>query len=231
MKVLVVDDDVVSRMMLMHLVDACAPCEILEAEDGEDAWRLLADGLRPDIVFSDLRMPRLDGLALLARLRADPALAATPFVLVSAASDAGTLEQAGRLGASGCLAKPFAHAQVRAVMAGLAPAREDAGADSGEDADEEPQEVARRLGITLERLLVYLGGLARQLEDARGLERPPAARLVEGCLTLGLSGSAMRLRAAGDGDRAALQAAIGQALEAVRRQEALARKAAADSAC
>ena len=82
MKVLVVDDDVVSRMMLMHLVDACAPCEILEAEDGEDAWRLLADGLRPDIVFSDLRMPRLDGLALLARLRADPALAATPFVLV-----------------------------------------------------------------------------------------------------------------------------------------------------
>lgn len=225
MKVLVVDDDVVSRMMLMHLVDACAPCEILEAEDGEDAWRLLADGLRPDIVFSDLRMPRLDGLALLARLRADPALAATPFVLVSAASDAETLEQAGRLGANGCLAKPFTHAQVRARLAALAPA--------DRDADEDPQQVARRLGVSLERLLVYLGGLARQLEDARGQDRPPAARLAEGSLTLGLFGSAMRLRAAVDegGDREALHSAIGQALEAVRRQEARARKAAADSAC
>ena len=82
MKVLVVDDDVVSRMMLMHLVDSCGQYEIVEAEDGEDAWRLLSDGLRPGIMFCDLRMPRLDGLELLARVRAEPALAGLPFVLV-----------------------------------------------------------------------------------------------------------------------------------------------------
>ena len=96
--VLVVDDDVVSRMMLMHLVDSCGQFDIVEAEDGEDGWRRLAGGLRPAIVFCDLRMPNLSGMELLARVRADAALAALPFVLVSAASDAETMDQAGRLG-------------------------------------------------------------------------------------------------------------------------------------
>jgi len=221
MQVLVVDDDVVSRMMLMHLVDACAPaagCSILEAEDGEQAWALLAGGLRPAIVFSDLRMPHLGGLELLARLRADPApdLAATPFVLVSAASDADTLAQAARLGADGCLSKPFTHAQ---VLAQLAPVRG--------DADEHPQAVAQRLGIPPERLLVYLDGLERQLEAARGQATPALAQLAQGCATLGLAGSAARLHAAGEG--MATRDAIGQALAALRRQRARARAAAPDS--
>ena len=216
MKVLVVDDDVVSRMMLMHQVDACVRAEILEAEDGEHAWRLLAGGLRPAIVFCDLRMPHLDGLGLLARLRADAATASIPFVLVSAASDAVTLEQAGRLGADGYIAKPFRIDEVRAQLARLQPAGE-----SGED----PQAVARRLGITLERLLVYLAGLRRQLEEAQQGGGPGLARLAEGCATLGLMDAAARLRTAGGPE------AIAQALAAVDRQDALARKAGADSAC
>ncbi len=218
MKILVVDDDVVSRMMLMHQVDACARAEILEAEDGEHAWRLLAGGLRPAIVFCDLRMPHLDGLGLLARLRADAATAAIPFVLVSAASDADTLEQAGRLGADGYIAKPFRIDLVRAELDRLLPA-----------AGEDPQAVARRLGITLERLMVYLAGLRRQLEEAGQGGGPGAARLAEGCATLGLIDAAARLRTAGGTE--ATQAAIAQAVAALERQDGLARKALADSAC
>jgi len=210
MKILVVDDDVVSRMMLMHQVDGCVRAEILEAEDGLAAWQLLAGGLRPDIVFCDLRMPRLDGLGLLARLRENDDTAKIPFVLVSAASDAETLEQAGRLGAHGYIAKPFRQQEVRAQLDKLLPA-----------AGEDPQAVARRLGIPLERLLVYLAGLRRQLVEAQGGGGPGAARLAEGCATLGLMESAARLRAAGDAD------AIQHALDAIARQE----KAAADSAC
>ncbi len=215
MKVLVVDDDVVSRMMLMHQVDGCARAEILEAEDGEQAWTQLAEGLRPDLVFCDLRMPRLDGLGLLARLRADAATANIPFVLVSAASDTETLEQAERLGADGYIAKPFRQEQVRAQLERLAPL----------GADEAPRAVAGRLGITLERLLVYLAGLRRQLVEAGDGGGPGAARLAEGCATLGLMESAARLRAGGDPE------ALRHALDAVERQDALARKAAADSAC
>ena len=218
MKVLAVDDDVVARMMLMHLVDSCGKYEVLEAEDGEDAWRLLADGLRPGIVFCDLRMPKLDGMALLARVRAarhDPLLAALPFVLVSAASDADTLAEAGRLGADGYIVKPFAAGQVRAQLARLAPL------------DEDPAAVAQRLGIAPERLLLYLGGLQRQLEEAASLcasEAAPARearlqRLAEGCATLGLMDSAARLRAVAPGkDAAAVAAALAHARAAVARR-------------
>ena len=217
MIVLAVDDDVVSRMMLMHLVDSCGQYEIVEAEDGEEAWRRLEAGLRPGIVFCDLRMPKLDGMALLARVRAaghDPGLQALPFVLVSAASDADTLAEAGRLGADGYIVKPFAAGQVRSQLARLAPQ------------DEEPASVLRRLGITPERLLAYLGGLQRQLEEAglglAGLLPDREARLqrlAEGCATLGLADSAARLRAAAGGDNAqAIGASLAHALAAVDRQ-------------
>ncbi len=224
MKVLVVDDDVVSRMMLMHLVDGCGRYEIVEAEDGEDAWRQLAAGLRPAILFCDLRMPKLDGLALLARVRASrdatgpTELATLPFVLVSAASDAGTLAEAGRLGADGYIVKPFAAGQVRAQLARLAPP------------DDEPAAVAQRLGVTLDRLLLYFGGLQRQLDEAgQALAAAPMGalpaqersarlqRLAEGCATLGLADSAARLRAAAQDERS-VQGAIAHALAALERQ-------------
>ena len=54
MKVLVVDDDVVSRMVLMHLVDACGPFDIIEAEDGE-----VADIELDDLVTLVLHLARL----------------------------------------------------------------------------------------------------------------------------------------------------------------------------
>jgi CheY-like chemotaxis protein len=72
MKVLVVDDDVVSRMVLMHLIDSCGSFDIVEAEDGADAWQQLEAGLRPAICFCDLRMPRLSGMELLQRVKATP---------------------------------------------------------------------------------------------------------------------------------------------------------------
>lgn len=211
--VLVVDDDVVSRMMLMHLVDSCGQFDIVEAEDGEDGWRRLAGGLRPAIVFCDLRMPNLSGMELLARVRADAALAALPFVLVSAASDAGTMDQAGRLGADGYIVKPFAMEQVRAQLERVAGA--------GADRDEAPEAVARRLGIAPARLLVYLAGLQRQLDEAARLDAgAPLLRLAEGCATLGLAGSAQQLRAAAGQDRPdAALAALRHALAAARRQQ------------
>jgi two-component system, chemotaxis family, chemotaxis protein CheY len=155
MKVLVVDDDVVSRMVLMHLVDACGQFDILEAEDGEDAWQQLAAGLRPAICFCDLRMPRLSGMDLLARVRADPAIAAMPFVLVTSANDSATVDRANGLGADGYLVKPFDAAAVSACIAPLlAPP---APLPDPVPEAETPLATMARLGIDGERLLVYLG--------------------------------------------------------------------------
>lgn len=227
MKVLVVDDDVVARMMLMHLIDSCGRHEIIEAEDGAEAWRLLSDAgasdSAPDIVFCDLRMPHLSGLELLQRLRAQPALAALPFVLVSAAADGATRDEATAAGADGYIVKPFRQDDVRAQFERLC-------ANTGPD-DEAPAHVATRLGIDDARLRLYYDGLGRQLEAA-GLELAAAdadtiiarlARLREGCAMLGLRSAVAALEAIGTeqaGDRMRVAAALNLANRAAARQGA-----------
>jgi two-component system chemotaxis response regulator CheY len=96
-------------------------------------------------------------------------------------------------------------------------------------ADETPHEAARRLGIDRERLLLYLGGLRRQLDDAApeiaGLldagqadaARARLARLAEGCRTLGLANAAAGLDAQGhcaepEGIARALESAVASIL-------------------
>lgn len=219
MNVLVVDDDVVARMMLMHLVDSCGSHAIVEADDGADAWRQLEAGLRPDIVFCDLRMPHLSGLELLQRVRHDPVLAALPFVLVSAASDSATMDEAAQAGASGYIVKPFRHDDVRVQFERLFPPADAHNANDANDAnDEAPDAVVRRLGIDIERLRVYLDGLARQVQAAQGGLAEGAegaeqlARLRAGCTMLGLHGAAEAL------ERAPLAAGLAQAQAAVMRQ-------------
>lgn len=224
MRVLVVDDDVVSRMMLMHLVDSCGSYTILEAEDGADAWRQLQEGLQsgllPAIVFCDLRMPILSGTDLLARVRADAALARLPFVLVSAANDKQTIDEAGALGSDGYVLKPF---RVEALRPHLMTLQD----------DEAPAAGARRLGIDAARFALYLGGLDRQLLDAAGaiamaLAQDDArtaaerlARLREGCAMLGLHTAATALARV---EAAPLPDSVRQALDGARA--AVARHAA-----
>jgi two-component system chemotaxis response regulator CheY len=212
MKVLVVDDDVVSRMMLMHLVDNCGTYEILEAEDGADAWRQLEAGLRPAIVFCDLRMPHLSGTELLARVRARPELAGLPFVLVSAANDDATIGEADALGADGYVVKPFRIESLRPHLMALEP-------------DEAPAASTRRLGIDAARLALYLGGLERQLAEAGGVIETALAqgdtalaserlrRLREGCVMLGLHAAATTLARV---EAALLAAPVAEALAAAR---------------
>ena len=60
-----------------------ASYEVIEAHDGEEALQLAIDTL-PDLILSDVMMPRLDGLELARSIRDDPIAAAIPIVLLSA---------------------------------------------------------------------------------------------------------------------------------------------------
>ena len=226
MKVLVVDDDVVSRMVLMHLIDACGTFDIVEAEDGEDAWQQMAGGLRPAICFCDLRMPRLSGMDLLARVKSDSALGSMPFVLVTSANDSATIGQAEGLGVDGYLVKPFQGQLVKTYMAPFTPA------PAAVPGAETVQATMQRLGINGERLLVYLGGFQSQLTCASGeiaallgrgefdQARVRLERLHAGCLTLGLGEAAATLRGfpAGRLDDQQVRAALGETVRAVMHQ-------------
>ncbi|MEO8296547.1 MAG: ATP-binding protein [Burkholderiales bacterium] len=83
-RVLVVEDDPPARDILMQALQRIG-CEVLVAADGEAALALCRPGA-VDIVFTDIRMPVLDGLALRRRLLQDPLLAQVPVVAVTASS-------------------------------------------------------------------------------------------------------------------------------------------------
>ena len=86
--------------------------------DGADAMAKLR-ALRPDVVILDLMLPGRSGLEILAEMRADPDLAQTPVLMLTARGQERDREAAARAGATRFLAKPFANAEMRAKVRAL----------------------------------------------------------------------------------------------------------------
>ena len=82
--VLVIEDDPHSRDVLVNLLRG-AGCTVMQAFDGQEGLARCRSE-RFDIVFSDIRMPHMDGVEMIGRLRADPFTRELPVVAVSASS-------------------------------------------------------------------------------------------------------------------------------------------------
>jgi two-component system nitrate/nitrite response regulator NarL len=119
--VLVVDDSPVFRRGMGRAVQIHTGLELVGEVDGGEAALEAIERLRPDVVLLDLRMPDLDGFAVLERLRdADPP--ATCRVLIVSASLDEEIERAAlAAGAVGCVSKESARADICAAALGLAP--------------------------------------------------------------------------------------------------------------
>jgi twitching motility two-component system response regulator PilG len=105
LKVMVIDDsNTIRRSAEIFLGQA--GCEVLLAEDGFDALAKIADH-RPDVIFVDIMMPRLDGYQTCALIKKNPRLANTPVIMLS--SKDGLFDRArGRMvGSDEYLTKPF----------------------------------------------------------------------------------------------------------------------------
>jgi signal transduction histidine kinase/AmiR/NasT family two-component response regulator len=108
-RVVVVEDNADVRSFLTGVLTGHAQVEAVP--DGAAALRALrARGA--DLVLTDVRMPVMDGLALLATIRNDPELAALPVVLLSAHADRDAAVQALTAGADDYLVKPFTPAEL-----------------------------------------------------------------------------------------------------------------------
>jgi DNA-binding response OmpR family regulator len=104
-RVLVIDDDPVI-LELLRINFEIEGFEVISACDGvEGLERAGADS--PDVVLSDIMMPRLDGLQLLTRLKGDPATADLPVVLLSAKAQTAEVERGMALGADDYVTTPF----------------------------------------------------------------------------------------------------------------------------
>jgi PAS domain S-box-containing protein len=111
-RVLVADDNADMRGYLVRLLNG-AGYVVSTAGDGMEALDAIrADA--PDLVVSDVMMPRLDGLSLVAALRSDPRTAAVPVVLLSARAGQEASIEGLQAGADDYLVKPFAAAELLA---------------------------------------------------------------------------------------------------------------------
>ncbi|RMG13894.1 MAG: hybrid sensor histidine kinase/response regulator [Planctomycetota bacterium] len=79
--ILIVDDSIVSRQLVARTV-ASLGFDPVTAVDGVEAWSLL-ERIRPQLVVTDVEMPRLDGLALVRRIRRDERLRDLPVIIFS----------------------------------------------------------------------------------------------------------------------------------------------------
>ena len=107
-QVLVVDDSRVIRRAAVKILQK--EFDVIEAEDGEEAWDELQRNTNISVVFSDLGMPNMDGFELLEKVRnaEDPVLARMPVIIITGAEESdGTKEEVLQQGATDFISKPF----------------------------------------------------------------------------------------------------------------------------
>jgi CheY-like chemotaxis protein len=113
-RVLVVDDDADARLMFRLILES-AGYLVEEAQNGLAALILLRD-MPPDVVVTDMVMPRMDGQELIRRIRIDDKVAKVSILAVTGHPEARELAA----GADAVLDKPFDRARLIEMVAQLA---------------------------------------------------------------------------------------------------------------
>ncbi len=113
--ILIADDNADGRELLRDLLEPLG-FVVHEAHDGQDAEEKVA-AIRPDLVFMDWRMPRLDGLAATRRIRARHDIIQPKIVVLTASAFEEERREAESSGADDFLRKPVEHAQLFDVLA------------------------------------------------------------------------------------------------------------------
>jgi two-component system, chemotaxis family, chemotaxis protein CheY len=104
MKILIVDDDPTTRKLIGLFLKAKG-YEVAYAENGLDGIEKI--GMEnPNLIITDLNMPYMDGIEFVKSVRADPARAELPILMVTTAADPEERERAMSAGVNGYLVKP-----------------------------------------------------------------------------------------------------------------------------
>lgn len=106
MKILVVDDFSTMRRIVKNLLKELGFSNIEEADDGATALPMLKQG-NFDFLVTDWNMPGMTGIDLLKAVRADPALANLPVLMVTAEAKREQIIMAAQAGVNGYVVKPF----------------------------------------------------------------------------------------------------------------------------
>ena len=120
-RVLAVDDDpTILRLLQVNL--EMEGHDVLTAENGQSALEVIR-AERPQVVLLDVMMPEMDGFQVCEAVRADPDIADTPIVFVSARAQQADLDRGYASGADGYITKPFDPLDLIETIERLAPGR------------------------------------------------------------------------------------------------------------
>ena len=106
-RILITEDQETERIALREILKVEPNWMVTETTNGQEALDLLCDGLRPNVCLVDLRMPKVDGLQMLQRMRRDPVLRDIRVVITSSTRDKDTIVALAKLKISGYLLKPY----------------------------------------------------------------------------------------------------------------------------
>ncbi|MEW8690575.1 MAG: response regulator [Candidatus Thiodiazotropha endolucinida] len=118
--VLIADDSRVVRVSLKNILKD--DCQVIEAENGQEAWDILCNTPSITLVFSDLSMPKLDGRGLLTKIRTSDSsqIATMPFIVVTGNEESPEIRQElTQLGADEVINKPFDPSNIRNFLTTL----------------------------------------------------------------------------------------------------------------
>lgn len=113
-KVLVIDDSNTIRSTSETFLKELN-YEVSTAENGIDAL-IKIQGFKPDIIFTDIMMPEMDGYATIALLRSNPDTRATPIVVLSSKSGVFDVARARLIGCNDYLVKPFSKGKLQEMI-------------------------------------------------------------------------------------------------------------------
>ena len=113
-RILVVEDQEDNRQILRDLLNS-AGYEILEAGDGA-AGIAVATAEKPDLILMDIQLPIMDGYEATRRIKADPALAKIPIIVVTSYALSGDEGKAKAAGCDAYVTKPYSPRQLLAKV-------------------------------------------------------------------------------------------------------------------
>jgi two-component system chemotaxis response regulator CheY len=154
--ILIVEDTLVSRLMLRRTLEQIPGCTVSETSTGREALAFMQKNGPPDLCISDIAMPDMDGLTLLKEIRANPSLSHLEVMLCTASTERETILRAVELNVTRYLVKPFEPAQVKTQVRETlvqAAARE----------FRKLEELQQRVGLDPAGTVEVLRGLSQQL--------------------------------------------------------------------
>jgi DNA-binding response OmpR family regulator len=107
-KILAADDDRIVRRIVVAKLSGLG-YDVTQAEDGQEALRLLEDGYVPDLLITDSLMPRMNGLELVRSIRSSPnaALARLPVIMLTSRQGEHDVIEGLQTGLDDYVTKPF----------------------------------------------------------------------------------------------------------------------------